>query len=117
LEEAKARCGRLVVGLNSDASVSRLKGPARPVNDSESRARVLRGLAAVDAVTVFEEDTPKALIQAIEPDLLVKGGDYAIDTIIGADLVLARGGQVHIVDLVDGQSTSAAIARAKAETP
>lgn len=114
LEEAKARCGRLIVGLNSDASVRRLKGPSRPVNDAESRARVLSGLSAVDAVVVFEEDTPAALISALQPDLLVKGGDYTLETIVGADVVLARGGTVHIVPMVDGQSTTAAIARAKA---
>ena len=115
LEEAKSRCGRLVVGLNSDASVKRLKGPTRPVNDADSRARVLSGLMAVDAVVVFEDDTPQALIEALQPDLLVKGGDYTIETIVGADIVQARGGSVHIVPLVDGQSTTAAIARAKAE--
>jgi D-beta-D-heptose 7-phosphate kinase/D-beta-D-heptose 1-phosphate adenosyltransferase len=115
LEEAKARCGRLVVGLNSDASVRRLKGPTRPVNDADSRARVLSGLMAVDAVVVFDADTPQDLIEALQPDLLVKGGDYTIDTIVGADTVQARGGTVHIVPLVDGQSTTAAIARAKAK--
>ena len=114
LEEAKSRCGRLVVGLNSDASVQRLKGPTRPVNDAESRARVLSGLSAVDAVVVFDEDTPARLIAALKPDLLVKGGDYTLETIVGADTVLARGGTVHIVPTVDGQSTTAAIARAKA---
>ena len=113
LEEAKARCGRLIVGLNSDASVKRLKGPDRPVNDAASRARVLFGLSAVDAVVVFEEDTPAKLIAALEPDLLVKGGDYTIDTIIGADEVIRNGGEVHIVPTVEGQSTTAAIARAK----
>ncbi|KCZ57160.1 hypothetical protein HY29_00090 [Hyphomonas beringensis] len=113
LEEAKSRCGRLVVGLNSDASVSRLKGPSRPVNNADSRARVLSGLTAVDAVVVFEEDTPLNLIEALQPDLLVKGGDYSIDTIVGADIVQARGGSVHIVPLVDGQSTTAAIERAQ----
>ncbi|MCL4130374.1 UNVERIFIED_CONTAM: hypothetical protein GTU68_014166 [Idotea baltica] len=114
LEEAKARCGRLVVGINSDASVARLKGPTRPVNNATSRARVLSGLTAVDAVIVFEDDTPAALIEALQPDLLVKGGDYSIETIVGADVVQARGGTVHIVPLVDGQSTTAAIERAKA---
>ena len=113
LEEAKSRCGRLVVGLNSDASVSRLKGPTRPVNNADSRPRVLSGLTVVDAVVVFEEDTPLNLIEALQPDLLVKGGDYSIDTIVGADIVQARGGSVHIVPLVDGQSTTAAIERAQ----
>ena len=115
LEEAKARCGRLVVGLNSDASVKRLKGPSRPVNDESSRARVLSGLSAVDAVVVFDEDTPGALIAALQPDLLVKGGDYSMETIVGADIVMARGGTVHIVPLVEGQSTTAAIERANAQ--
>lgn len=114
LEEAKDRCGRLVVGLNSDASVKRLKGAGRPVNDAMSRARVLSGLSAVDAVIVFEEDTPAELIAALQPDLLVKGGDYMMDEIVGADVVQQRGGMVHIVPLVDGQSTTAAIARAQA---
>lgn len=113
LEEAKARCGRLIVGLNSDASVSRLKGPERPINNAEARARVLLGLTAVDAVIVFEEDTPQNLIEALQPDLLVKGGDYSIESIVGADVVQDRGGTVHIVPIVEGQSTSAAIARAQ----
>ena len=113
LEEAKARCGRLIVGLNSDASVARLKGPNRPVNDAASRARVLKGLSAVDAVVVFEEDTPAELISALSPDLLVKGGDYSVETIVGAQDVIRKGGAVHIVPLVEGQSTTAAIARAK----
>ena len=113
LEEAKARCGRLIVGLNSDASVARLKGPNRPVNDAASRARVLKGLSAVDAVVVFEEDTPAELISALSPDLLVKGGDYTVETIVGAEDVIRKGGAVHIVPLVEGQSTTAAIARAK----
>ena len=86
------------------------------MNDADSRARVLSGLMAVDAVVVFEEDTPGALIEALQPDLLVKGGDYSIETIVGADTVQARGGTVHIVPLVDGQSTTAAIARAQSKT-
>lgn len=113
LEEAKSKCGRLIVGLNSDASVKRLKGPNRPVNDAISRARVLNGLSAVDAVVMFDEDTPANLISALLPDLLVKGGDYTIETIVGADDVIQNGGKVHIVPLVDGQSTTAAIERAK----
>ena len=114
LEEAKARCGRLIVGLNSDASVKRLKGDGRPVNDEASRARVLNGLSAVDAVVVFEEDTPANIISALAPDLLVKGGDYTIEAIVGAPEVISRGGAVHIVPLIEGQSTTAAIERAKA---
>ena len=111
LEEAKARCGRLIVGLNSDASVARLKGPNRPVNSQDARTRVLSGLSVVDAVIVFENDTPRELIEALQPDLLVKGGDYTIDTIVGADTVIRRGGTVHIVPLVDGHSTTATIER------
>lgn len=113
LEEARAQCGKLIVGVNSDASVRRLKGPSRPVNDEISRAIVLKGLACVDAVVLFEEDTPLELITALQPDLLVKGGDYTKDDIVGADIVEARGGRVHIVPLVEGHSTTATIARAE----
>ena len=113
LEEAKARCGRLIVGVNSDASVKRLKGEGRPVNDEDARARMLAGLAVVDGVVIFDEDTPKELIAELVPDLLVKGGDYTEETIIGADIVRAAGGQVHIVELLSGFSTSAAIDRAR----
>ena len=115
LEEAKARCGRLVVGLNSDESVRRLKGASRPVNSQDSRARVLSGLSVVDAVIVFDQDTPLELIEALQPDLLVKGGDYTIETIVGAGTVIDRGGSVYIVPLVDGHSTTATIARAQTE--
>ncbi|MEO1100231.1 MAG: D-glycero-beta-D-manno-heptose 1-phosphate adenylyltransferase [Pseudomonadota bacterium] len=116
LEEARERCGRLIVGLNSDASVRRLKGETRPVNNEASRARVLSALSVVDDVIVFEEDTPANLIDALKPDLLVKGGDYALDDIVGARDVLERGGAVHIVPLVEGESTTSAIARAKGNT-
>ncbi|MEO0714808.1 MAG: bifunctional heptose 7-phosphate kinase/heptose 1-phosphate adenyltransferase, partial [Pseudomonadota bacterium] len=108
-------CGRLIVGLNSDASVKRLKGPTRPINDEAARARVLTGLTAVDAVVLFEQDTPAELIDAIKPDLLVKGGDYTIDKIVGADTVLARGGAVHIVPTLDGHSTTSTLSRASKE--
>ncbi len=112
LEEARGQSGKLVVGLNSDASVRRLKGPTRPVNDEISRAIVLMGLASVDAVVIFDEDTPLELITALQPDLLVKGGDYSKGEIVGAEIVEARGGRVHIVPLVEGHSTTATIARA-----
>lgn len=115
LEEARERCGRLIVGLNSDASVRRLKGASRPVNSETSRARVLSALSVVDDVIVFEEDTPANLIDAIKPDLLVKGGDYALEDIVGARSVLQRGGAVHIVPLVQGESTTSAIERAKGD--
>lgn len=113
LEEAKAHCDRLIVGLNADASVARLKGPSRPVNDEKSRADVLAALSVVDGVTIFSEDTPLSLIEALCPDVLIKGGDYTKDNIIGADIVEARGGQVVIVPLVPGQSTTAIIARSR----
>jgi len=114
LEESRSRCDRLIVGLNSDASVKRLKGPERPVNDATFRGQVLAGLSAVDAVVIFEEDTPLNLITALKPDVLVKGGDYSRDTIVGADLVEARGGEVIVVPLVPGQSTTSIIARSRA---
>lgn len=113
LEEAGIRCDRLVVAINSDASVRRLKGPERPVNTEISRAQVLCGLASVDAVVIFEEDTPLELITALKPDVLVKGGDYTRDTIVGADIVEARGGEVVVVQLVEGHSTTATIARSR----
>ena len=113
LEEAGNRCDRLVVAINSDASVRRLKGPERPVNTEISRAQVLCGLASVDAVVIFEEDTPLELITALKPDVLVKGGDYTRDTIVGADIVEARGGEVVVVQLVEGHSTTAIIARSR----
>lgn len=116
LEEARARCDRLIVGLNSDTSVKRLKGACRPVNNEDSRARVLSALKVVDDVVIFEEDTPEQLIQKLQPDLLVKGGDYEIQDIVGADFVQARGGEVHIVPLVDGESTTSTIERAQGKS-
>lgn len=113
LEQAKALGDRLVVGLNSDASVSRLKGATRPVNSFENRATVLTGLASVDWVVPFGEqlndqydDTPYYLIEKVLPDVLVKGGDYTIDSIIGADLVQENGGQVAVIEFLDGCSTT-----------
>jgi D-beta-D-heptose 7-phosphate kinase/D-beta-D-heptose 1-phosphate adenosyltransferase len=109
---AARREGRsLVVGLNSDASVRRLKGPARPVRQEAERACVVAAFEAVDAVVVFDEDTPQALVQLLQPDVIVKGGDYAPETIVGADIVRARGGRVVVVPLVAGQSTTSIIAR------
>lgn len=112
-ERARASCDRLIVGLNADASVRRNKGPERPVNSAVTRAAVLSALASVDAVVVFEEDTPLKLIEFLKPDLLVKGGDYTRNTIIGADLVEARGGEILIVATVEGHSTTATIARSR----
>lgn len=111
LEQAHAMCDRLIVGLNSDASVVRLKGAGRPVQDAAARARVLASLAAVDAVVVFEEDTPIELIREIRPDVLVKGADYSVDQVVGGDFVQSYGGRVMLAELVDGFSTTATIAR------
>jgi D-beta-D-heptose 7-phosphate kinase/D-beta-D-heptose 1-phosphate adenosyltransferase len=97
----------LVVGLNSDDSVRRLKGPTRPVRTESERAYVLAALAMVDAVVLFEQDTPLELIRALEPDVLVKGGDYTETTVVGAPEVRSRGGRVVIVPLTPGQSTTA----------
>ena len=111
LTQARAWCDRLVVGLNSDASVRALKGDGRPVNDLESRALVLAGLGCVDLVTTFGEATPIALIETIRPDVLVKGADYTLATVVGAEAVQAYGGEVRLADIVRGYSTTAAIAR------
>lgn len=109
LDRARREGVALVVGVNSDASVKRLKGPERPIRTSAERAIVLAGLEAVDAVVMFEEDTPIELVRAIEPDVIVKGGDYSPETIVGADLVTARGGRVVVIPLVDGHSTTSTI--------
>jgi D-beta-D-heptose 7-phosphate kinase/D-beta-D-heptose 1-phosphate adenosyltransferase len=111
LEGAKRLGDLLVVGLNSDASVRGLKGPARPVIRQDDRAGLLAGLACVDVVVLFDDPTPLALIEAFEPDVLAKGGDYAIDAIVGADLVLARGGRVVAIPLVPGLSTTSILER------
>lgn len=113
LAQARAACDRLVVGLNSDASVQRLKGNGRPVQSEAARATVLAGLADVDLVTVFGEDTPEALIAALRPDVLVKGADYTLDTVVGAELVKSYGGRVVLADLLPGHSTTATVARMK----
>lgn len=97
---------KLVVGLNTDASVKRLKGESRPLQDETNRAHVLASLLFVDKVVLFGEDTPKELISLLVPNILVKGADYAIENIVGADVVLAHGGEVKTIDLVDGYSTT-----------
>jgi D-glycero-beta-D-manno-heptose 1-phosphate adenylyltransferase len=115
LEAARREGEALVVGVNADVSARRLaKGPERPVAAEEARARVVAGLASVDCVVLFEEDTPLELIRALEPDVLVKGADYPRDRIVGADLVEARGGRVVRVPLVTGFSTSALVERLRA---
>jgi rfaE bifunctional protein nucleotidyltransferase chain/domain len=113
LEKARNLGQRLVVGINSDASVKRLKGEKRPIVPEYARARMLAALAFVDAVCLFEEDTPKCLIEAVCPDILVKGDDYTIENIVGADFVLARGGEVKTISLVDGYSTTKIIDKIK----
>lgn len=109
LEKARMLGDRLVVGLNSDGSVRQLKGTNRPLNGEEARARVLATMEFVDAVVIFEEETPYELIQQIIPDVLVKGADYAIEEIAGHDVVLEAGGRVERIELVQGISTSALI--------
>ncbi|WP_309670928.1 D-glycero-beta-D-manno-heptose 1-phosphate adenylyltransferase [Gemmatimonas sp.] len=109
LDRARREGAALIVGINSDASVKRLKGPERPIRTASERAVVLAALEAVDAVVLFEEDTPIELVRALEPDVIVKGGDYSPDTIVGADLVTARGGRVVVIPLVDGHSTTSTI--------
>ncbi|MEM1320924.1 MAG: D-glycero-beta-D-manno-heptose 1-phosphate adenylyltransferase [Bacteroidota bacterium] len=107
LTTARALGNRLIVGLNSDASIQRLKGPHRPIKEQRSRLYVLAALACVDAVVPFEEDTPLELIQLIQPDLLVKGGDWQPHQIVGSDIVLERGGKVLSLPYVEGYSTTA----------
>lgn len=103
---ARRRGDALIVGINSDASVRRLKGPQRPVRTAVERAYVLAALACVDAVTVFDEDTPRELILVLHPDVLVKGGDYSVDSMVGAREVLSWGGEAVVVPLTEGQSTT-----------
>lgn len=106
LNEASNLGDRLIVGLNADASVSRLKGPHRPINPQHSRAYVLAGLECVSAVIVFEEDTPLKLIQLIVPNVLVKGGDWEVNQIVGSDFVIQQGGQVFSLPFYNGFSTT-----------
>lgn len=117
LEAARALGQALVVGVNTDGSVRRLgKGPTRPLVPEADRVRVLAGLAAVDCVTLFDEDTPLALIEALQPDVLVKGGDYTLATMVGADRVAAWGGRAVILPLVPGFSTTSLLERVRAST-
>jgi len=111
LEEARRLGDRLVVGVNGDDSVRRLKGPTRPIVGQRDRAALVAALACVDLVVVFDEDTPLALIEAVEPDVLVKGADWAEDAIVGGDFVKARGGSVVRVPVREGLSTSALVQR------
>jgi rfaE bifunctional protein nucleotidyltransferase chain/domain len=113
---ARERGDALVVGLNSDASVRRLKGPGRPVRSEAERAYVLAALQAVDVVSVFDEDTPLELVRALRPDVIVKGGDYSPETIVGAADVRGWGGDVVVIPLTPGQSTTSIIEKLRERT-
>ena len=113
LAGARAVCDRLVVGLNGDASVTRLKGPDRPVQQVMARAEVLAALEAVDLVVVFDEDTPEKLIKQVKPTVLVKGADYKREDVVGREIVEALGGEVVLIELVPGHSTSAMVERSR----
>jgi rfaE bifunctional protein nucleotidyltransferase chain/domain len=113
LEKAAAQGDRLIVGLNTDLSVSKLKGPQRPVTDEYSRSRLIAALEFVDAVVLFSEDTPSKLIESLAPDVLIKGKDYSIDNIVGADFVMKNGGRVATIDLVEGYSTTGIVEKIK----
>jgi len=116
LQFSRDACDCLIVGLNSDASTSRLKGPNRPVNRQSDRATVLGALGTVSAVVIFDTDTPIDLIAAIRPDVLIKGSDYSVATVVGADVVQAYGGTVLLAPLVPGKSSTSTITRATLAT-
>jgi rfaE bifunctional protein nucleotidyltransferase chain/domain len=113
LEKARQLGDKLVLGLNTDTSIKRLKGEERPLQDEMARARIMASLLFVDAVVLFSEDTPYELIKLVQPDILVKGDDYTPDTIVGADIVKAKGGEVKTVSLVKGYSTTNIVAKIK----
>jgi rfaE bifunctional protein nucleotidyltransferase chain/domain len=113
LQDARGLGDVLIVGLNADASVRRNKGPARPINPEDERAEVLAALACVDAVVIFEEDTPAEIVRLVQPDVLVKGADWPADQIIGRDTVEARGGRVVLVPVEPGHSTTAIVERVR----
>jgi D-beta-D-heptose 7-phosphate kinase / D-beta-D-heptose 1-phosphate adenosyltransferase len=113
ITEARAACDRLVLGLNSDASVKRLKGPERPLQNERARAEVLAALEAVDLVVFFDEDTPLRLIEQIKPNVLVKGGDYTREQVVGHEVMDRIGGEVLLVEVVPGFSTTSLVERAK----
>ncbi len=113
LKEARAQGDILVVGVNTDKSVRKLKGPGRPVQNESARAEILSALESVSFTVLFDEDTPIELIREIRPDVLVKGGDYKIETIVGSDLVLGYGGKVKALQFVDGVSTTSILEKSK----
>ena len=116
LQAARAHGDLLIVGLNADASVRRNKGPARPINPERERAEVLAALACVDAVSVFDDDTPAAIIRLVQPDILVKGADWPADQIVGRDSVESRGGQVILEPVEQGYSTTEIIERTRSSS-
>lgn len=113
LTAARGACDRLIVGLNSDESVRRLKGDDRPVQDERARAEVLAALEAVDLVVMFSEDTPLDLIRRINPSVLVKGGDYTREQVVGHEIIAANGGEVLLIDILQGHSTTSLVQRAR----
>ena len=113
LSQAASYADKLIIGVNSDASVKRLKGDSRPINNQHSRALILASLIMVDAVVIFDEDTPLELINQVEPEVLIKGGDYSLETIVGAKETIARGGTVEIIPIVEGFSTTGLIEKVK----
>lgn len=113
LEQAATFGSKLIVALNSDNSIKRIKGETRPIQDENSRMAVMAALQCVDAVVIFDEDTPKNIIQNIIPDVLVKGGDYTIENIVGHDIVIEHGGKVITIDIAEGYSTSNIIKKMK----
>jgi D-beta-D-heptose 7-phosphate kinase/D-beta-D-heptose 1-phosphate adenosyltransferase len=117
LTAARGACDRLIVGLNSDASVKRLKGEGRPVQDERARAEVLAALEAVDLVVIFEEDTPIKLITQVRPSVLVKGGDYTRAQVVGHEIVAANGGEIVLIDILEGFSTTSLVRRARESHP
>jgi D-beta-D-heptose 7-phosphate kinase/D-beta-D-heptose 1-phosphate adenosyltransferase len=117
LTEARAACDRLVVGLNSDLSTRRLKGDGRPINAAEARAEVLSAFEAVDLVVIFEQETPLELIKRVKPSVLIKGADYRLEDVVGRKEVEAAGGDVILVDLVPGQSTTGLVRRSAQSAP
>jgi D-beta-D-heptose 7-phosphate kinase/D-beta-D-heptose 1-phosphate adenosyltransferase len=117
LTAARGACDRLIVGLNSDASAQRLKGKGRPVQNERARAEVLAALEAVDLVAIFEEDTPIRLITQIRPSVLVKGADYTREQVVGHEIVAANGGEIMLVDILEGFSTTSLVNRARASNP
>jgi D-beta-D-heptose 7-phosphate kinase/D-beta-D-heptose 1-phosphate adenosyltransferase len=117
LTAARGACDRLIVGLNSDASVKRLKGEGRPVQDERARSEVLAALEAVDLVVIFEEDTPIKLITQVRPSVLVKGGDYTRAEVVGHEIVAANGGEIVLIDILEGFSTTSLVRRARESHP